>query len=185
MSAETQTLNGSADTTEYAEIVEMLRHALTGQPGLILDALLAALQRAKDVLQLPPAQLYAVTTPDGEEMAIEAVDSMAALLERWRDVYKKGGQVAGFQGALLLPSKDGQYLVAPWGRFPIHAQDPTAEVDLRGRLGPVPIPRPPVVAEPGPAVVADPDVELEDPEDDEFEDEGADDDDGDDEVDDS
>jgi hypothetical protein len=166
------------------EVDLVVENALTQNPAIVLDLLIAALGRAKDALQVSVGRWHVVIAPDAEPAYVKGFDSFEGLLSACRDVHGKGYQIFGFspKGELLLPSRGGQYLVTPWGRHPLFVADDDSEVDPSGYVGPVPI-------KPAPAAAAangngeDEKIEEEDEADEGGVDEGLDDEEEDDDLD--
>jgi hypothetical protein len=126
--------DGDQGLSAGAELCKML----TADPVALLDMFIDTLRHVRDNAQLPAAQYHVVIIPDTGEGRVVTVDSLDEYLTVWRETSQKGGQAFGFRGDLLLPSKGGHYLVTPWGRFPLFAEDFDTEVDSRGYLGAVP-----------------------------------------------
>jgi hypothetical protein len=162
-------------------VITALHQILATEPAVLLDSLIAALRLAKDVSQLPKEQFHVVIVPDVGEGHVVTVDSTEALVGVLREARQQGGQAFGFRGHLLLPSKGGHYLVTPWGRFPLFAEDHDTEIDPAGHLGPLP----PIPKKAAPVPVSSvPEDNGDDEPMDEEDDEGVDDDDDDEGVDD-
>jgi hypothetical protein len=160
-------------------VIAAFRQVMATEPTVILDAIIASLRLARDAAQLPKDQFHVVIIPDVGEGRVVTVGSTEELVTVMREARMDGGQAFGFRGELLLPSKGGHYLVTPWGRFPIFAAEVDNEVDLTGRLGPVPI-IPKAILVPAPSVSEDngDDEPMDDDDvDDDDDDEGVDDDD--------
>jgi hypothetical protein len=169
----------ATETNENLDVVvAAFRQVMTTDVTTILDALLIALQRAKDLSQVPKEIFHTVIVPDVGEATVTTAGSFEEMLATWREARQKSVQIFGFHGDILLPSKGGHYVVTPWGRYPLFAEDASTEVDLSGRVGPDPSIPHPVAAAVQPASGPDDDNEEIPGDDDNVDDDRYDDDDG-------
>jgi hypothetical protein len=116
---------------------------VANNPLTVLEAIRAAMELAVDASRIPRGRYSIVVAPDYEEAYYRTFDSFDEVLEEFRRVRREGGQAFGCHSEVFLPSKGGDYLVTPWGRFPLFVAEASDEVDPRGRLGPArPRPQP-------------------------------------------
>lgn len=148
------TLNGEPDADALSAGAE-LAQMLTSDPVALLDMFIDVMRLARDAAQTPKGKFHTVIVPDTTmEATVTTVGSFDEFLVVWQEAWQqRAAQIFGFspRGELILPSKGGDHMVAPWGRFPLYTKGNDADADPLGRLGPLPsIPK--AVPKPAPAV---------------------------------